>query len=247
MKFEIVPLDSGTGLGGCLLKVVLAIVILWVIACWGISSIWSGISSIAYAAVSEVKHFSAWTNFEHGTVENNLYSSEFLGIEAALDSDWKVYTDSQLASLNGISDMDGKAKKKVYGSELVEMYAVKETEDTSETIAIYIDSRGARYDTKQEYASDRSSELNSSYSNASFVCDNVSFLGTEDYGVTGSGDHEEFTTYRTEEATYSDYYCWTLYISEVYVDNRDFRARIMVTSTEQGGDLKLLDLFSNVS
>lgn len=43
--------------------------------------------------------------FVHGKFDGNVYTSEFLGFKAEIDSNWTIYTDDMLAQTNGVDDM----------------------------------------------------------------------------------------------------------------------------------------------
>lgn len=43
------------------------------------------------------------SDFDLGNVDGNLYSNSFLGIMCELDSDWRFYTDNELAAINNVT------------------------------------------------------------------------------------------------------------------------------------------------
>lgn len=47
--------------------------------------------------------------FKHGTISGSSYTSDFLGVKATFGSDWMLYSDSQTAAYNGLSDMTDKS------------------------------------------------------------------------------------------------------------------------------------------
>ena len=75
--------------------------------------------------------------FTHGSVGASSYSNSFLGLSVSLDSDWTITTDSELASLNGLSDMSAANVEASFekNGTIQEMMAAKE-DGTSMNIVV---------------------------------------------------------------------------------------------------------------
>lgn len=69
--------------------------------------------------------------FERGVVENNVYTSNILGMKFELPSEWAFFTDEEILNLNNITEdiVDEEIAKKLESANIIyDMYAISEEE-----------------------------------------------------------------------------------------------------------------------
>lgn len=109
--------------------------------------------------------------FEHGTVSGTAYSSKFLGLKADLGSGWTFFTDSELAKVNGVSDMSASSVKTAFDkrSAVMEMMASKQDGDSVNITVSYSKDGAPSEDEYFDMIKEGYSKLNPSYGRITFL------------------------------------------------------------------------------
>lgn len=68
-------------------------------------------------------------DFVHGTVDGNKYTTELFGLTAEFDDGYTFYTDTELATINGVSDMSAESIQSAIDTNQIvyDMYVGTET------------------------------------------------------------------------------------------------------------------------
>ena len=109
--------------------------------------------------------------FEHGLWSGSTYTSGFLKLKIQTDSDWKVFSDAELAINNGISNMSETSIQNVfynYGC-LTEMMASKDG-GTTISVAVWSNDKTTNFSEK-EFFTNGISTVKAQFEAGGYVCD----------------------------------------------------------------------------
>ena len=146
----------------------------------------------------ETKKEEETVKYSHGKIEENKYSSEFLGLYPELGEGWTLYTEEQLAKQNSISDMSDKSVNEALDKKGV-LYEIMATKENKENFNIVIENlnvtNNGKTVTGEEYLKlslpNLKTSLKSGYDESAADIDKVTFMGKETACIKADVTKEE--------------------------------------------------------
>ena len=142
-----------------------------------------------------------------GTVEDNVYTSQFLGIRLTVDEDWIIADDEQLAELSGMvldsfTDEDVKAQIEKGGS-VMDLYALNQADGSSVNINFQkLSFISGVLVSEDAYAEETMKQLPDTLASSGITVSklekaNVTFAGKEHVALTMEGTVQDLPLYET--------------------------------------------------
>ena len=142
-----------------------------------------------------------------GTVEENTYTSQFLGLQLTVDEDWLIADDQQLAELSGLvldsfTDEDVKAQIEKGGS-VMDLYALNQADGSSVNINLQkLSLISGALVSEDAYAEANLKQLPDVLASSGITVDKlektkVTFAGAEHTALTLEGTYQELPLYET--------------------------------------------------